>query len=444
MTDSQPPAPTAKRERKPRSRQRFERKRERILHVAIELINERGTKGMTLLDVARAVNLNTTSVTYYFRRKELLAAAVFEETLGRLEAMVVDAATAPTAQTRVERFLALNVDLRAQVIRGTALQLASLSDLRNLPDDTRLPLEKHYQSVFRRVRGLFGAPKNELHKALLTARAHMLLEVVFWLPVWISQYALVDFPRVQKRLTELLVQGIAPSRARWAPEIIDHVDEAADAESSQANFLRVATRLINEAGYRGASVVRIVEELNVTKGSFYHHLDAKDDLVLECFRRSYRRVACVQTLADDAGGSQWRRISSAIATLLDIQFEAQWPLLRTTALQALPPSLRADVMARCNRMALRFAGMLVDGISEGSLRPVDPLIASQLIMATLNTAYDLRKWASALPRDQAIALYASTLADGLFNDRVVEDMMVEQAEPGIPALPGRNAAAHLR
>ena len=33
---------------------------------------------MTFADVARRVGLNTTSVTYYFKRKEDLAAAAFE------------------------------------------------------------------------------------------------------------------------------------------------------------------------------------------------------------------------------------------------------------------------------------------------------------------------------------------------------------------------------
>ena len=44
-------------------------------------------------------------------------------------------------------------------------------------------------------------------------------------------------------------------------------------------FLKAATRQINEHGYRGASVDRISASLNVTKGAFYHHNEAKDDLV---------------------------------------------------------------------------------------------------------------------------------------------------------------------
>ena len=91
-------------------------------------------------------------------------------------------------------------------------------------------------------------------------------------------------------------------------------------------------------------------------------------------------------------------------------------LLRTTALQALPTQLRNDVIDSSNRMARRFAGMLIDGITEGSIRAIDPLVASQLIMGSLNSAYDLRSWAQRIAPEKALALYGSTLAYGLFAD----------------------------
>ncbi|RYD55891.1 MAG: TetR/AcrR family transcriptional regulator, partial [Sphingomonadales bacterium] len=64
-------------------------------------------------------------------------------------------------------------------------------------------------------------------------------------------------------------------------------------------------------------------------------------------------------------------------------------------------------------------GMMMDGIGEGSIRAVDALIAAQALMALQNAAFDMRKWASTMPRDKAIAFYASTLAFGLFDDAVL-------------------------
>ncbi len=111
--------------------------------------------------------------------------------------------------------------------------------------------------------------------------------------------------------------------------------------------------------------------------------------------------------------------SSVIATLLDIQFSQRGPLMRTTALSGLPRPVRSAMVARSNRIARRYGGMMSDGIAAGSIRPIDPLIAAQALMALQNAAFDMRKWAGTMPRDRAVAFYASTLCFGLFDDRVL-------------------------
>tara|TARA_R110002095_G_scaffold97636_1_gene85717 strand:- start:600 stop:1262 length:663 start_codon:yes stop_codon:yes gene_type:complete len=219
-------------------------------------------------------------------------------------------------------------------------------------------------------------------------------------------------------MIEVLEHGITPSGARWSPQLLQVSPQAQTLESEgmPENFARAATSLINEKGYRGASVEQIASELNVTKGSFYHHLEAKDELVLECFRRSHERIWLVQHAAMAADGNQLDRLASAIATLLDVQLCSDFPLLRTTALQVLPSEWRTDMLERSTRLARRFAGMMIDGITEGTVRTIDPLIASQVVMGALNSAYDLRGWVAPLPQETAIELYSSTVAHGLFAD----------------------------
>ena len=72
----------------------------------------------------------------------------------------------------------------------------------------------------------------------------------------------------------------------------------ADGSATEA-FLRAATALVNEQGYRGASVDKISARLNVTKGSFYHHNDNKHDLISECFDRTFAVVRRALSLAED-------------------------------------------------------------------------------------------------------------------------------------------------
>jgi AcrR family transcriptional regulator len=394
---------------------RFRQKRDAILAAAAEAINEQSAKGMTFADVARRVGLNTTSVTYYFKRKEELAAAAFENTLDTLMAMLTEAGHESTPERRVARFLALNMERLARIERGEERAFAVLSDLRATEDPIRGRLMAGWQRVFRATRGLWGPASSRAHTDLFGARAHVLLENSFWLTAWLPRYEPEQYGRVEARLMDVFAHGIAAPGAEWAPDMLDL--SHTEAEPSRAAFLLAATRLINQLGYRGASVQRIASELNVTKGSFYHHLDAKDELVIACYRRSFDTIADAQARADEAGGSHWHRLSSAVATLLDVQFAERSPLLRTTALSGLPLGVRDAMVDRSNRIARRYAGTIMDGIAEGSCRPVDALIAAQALMALQNAAFDMRKWAAAMPRERAVAMYASTLLFGMFNDR---------------------------
>ncbi|WP_426260605.1 TetR/AcrR family transcriptional regulator [Sphingomonas sp. DC1100-1] len=398
---------------------RFRAKRDAILSAAAEAINEQSAKGMTFADVARRVGLNTTSVTYYFKRKEDLAAAAFEHTLDQLLAMLDDALAQPTPQARVRRYLGLIMDRLARVQRGEDRAMAVLSDLRASEEPNRTRLLNRWREVFRRTRSLWGPAASRAETDLFGARAHVLLENTFWLPIWVLRYEPDQYDRIEARLMDVFEHGIAAPHARWAPQPIDLSHE--ETEPGRAAFLLAATQLINELGYRGASVQRIAAELNVTKGSFYHHLDAKDDLVIACYRRSFDTISDAQRLADETGGSHWQRLSSTIATLLDVQFAERAPLLRTTALSGLPAIVRTAMVDRSNRIARRFAGTMMDGIAEGSIRPVDALVAAQALMALQNAAFDMRKWAGTMPRERAVAMYASTLFFGLFDDRALHD-----------------------
>ncbi|MGL3823462.1 TetR/AcrR family transcriptional regulator [Sphingopyxis sp. R3-92] len=397
---------------------RFSEKRDRIIDAASTLINERGIKGTTFAEVAKLVDMNQNSIAYYFKRKELLVAAAYDYSLGRIEAQVAEAASQPDPRSRVARYLARTIDYRVGLREGRLRPVTVLSELRALDEPHHGELLARYHGIFRTVRGYFGEADTAGPRGLNTVRAHFLLQNGFWLPAWQSLYSAREFARVEARMLEIFDRGIAPEGRTFEPRVLDiglaarPVDGDVDGEA----YLRAATRLINERGYRGASVERIASELNVTKGSFYHHLDAKDDLVLQCFRRSYGTVSRAQQAASDLEGSYWDRISAAISTLLDVQFSDLGPLLRTTALATLPAEPRSDVVARSNRTARRFAGMMIDGITEGSIRPIDPLIASQVVMAMLNSAVDLKSWADEFERGEAIRLYASTLAYGLFDD----------------------------
>ena len=396
---------------------KFGEKRDAIVHAASVLINETGVKATTLTKVARAIGLNATSVTYYFPRKDELIVTVYEETIALMKATAEEALAEDTVEKRIAKFVSLHVALRERIRRGERGLITALSEIRSLDQEYQDALLLKYRAVVNDVRAFFGEPSDETARALYSARAHILIEAMLWWPVWSLRYSYFDFPRVEEKMVEILCHGIPAEAGEWEPVSIgDGEWRSRNDGPAQQNdeFLRAATLMINERGYRGASVNRIAEALNVTKGSFYHHHDAKDDLVLECFQRSFDRLSKVQRAGWEIDGSYWTRLSSVLNELMDLQFFDAMPLLRTTALQALDSDHKTDVVMRSNRLARRFAGFLIDGIVDGSVKPVDPLVASQIIMSTLNGAYEARRWASRFDRpEEAIRVYLSVLSEGM-------------------------------
>ena len=113
-------------------------------------------------------------------------------------------------------------------------------------------------------------------------------------------------------------------------------------------------------------------------------------------------------------GSQWLKLSSAVAALVEHQLSSRGPLLRFSALAALPEQMREVMVEHAGRVADRFASIISDGIAEGSIRPVDPAIAAQMIMGAVNAAADLHALLQGhVTRGDVAALYARPTLAGL-------------------------------
>jgi len=197
---------------------RFNRKREAIVAAATEIINQRGVRGMTFAHVAERVGLITTSVTYYFKRKDELAAACFEAGALRMRALVREARLEADVSARVRRLLELYLELRGEIAAGREPAIPVFSNIRALSLETRETAGAAYLRLFRAVRGLFAAPDDDwLNRGAATARTQILLEQIHWLENWLPRYDSHDYPRVCERMHDILVGGLARDGAVWAP-----------------------------------------------------------------------------------------------------------------------------------------------------------------------------------------------------------------------------------
>jgi AcrR family transcriptional regulator len=152
--------------------------------------------------------------------------------------------------------------------------------------------------------------------------------------------------------------------------------------------------------------------LNVTKGSFYHHNDNKDDLIIACFERTFAVIRRAQSVAaGDVSG--WQQLSAAAAALVSYQLSNDGPLLRITARSGLPEAAAEQIIRTMNRLSEQFASFVVDGMVDGSVRPVDPTIASQMINGMINASASVKRWVPGATIENVADLYARPLFMGL-------------------------------
>ena len=397
---------------------RFERKREAILDAATLLLNQHGVKGLTLGDAAAAVGLSTTSVTYYFKRKDDLAGACMLRGIAAMDQMAQQALMERTPETRLAALLDLYLTRVRHSLQGRAPALPVLADLRALNPPALEQVSVAYSKLFRRIRQIFDGPDLEwLSRGRKTARTHLILEQLFWAGAWLPKYDAEDDARVRDRMIDVLVNGLAAPEETWRPAAIPlaEVEPPGEQDRGREVFLLAATRLINARGYRGASVDKISAELKVTKGSFYHHNEAKDDLVVACFKRSFEVERRVQRIALALPENRWVQLSSAAAALAEFQLSDRGPLLRISALWAVPQPMQTTMLLESMRVADRFCSMISDGIAEGSIRPVDAFLGSQMLAATLNAGSELGVWVPGVKAKAAPAVLVRPLLMGLFS-----------------------------
>jgi AcrR family transcriptional regulator len=395
---------------------KFHQRRDTIVRAAVEVLNHKGVRGMTLADVAAKIDLVPTAVMYYFHKKEDLAAACFHKAIEQYESMIAQAQRGATAREALELFIRGYFEFRRLVAAGEADQIAVYNDVRAVHDPA---VGVAYTQMFRNARSLLlKSPEvASLSRMDCNARTHLLLAQLFWSVVWVPRYYVEDYPRLADHMLDILQNGLLRCAGDWQPRALHEVEPPRADGSSEARetFLQAATSLMNDQGYHGASVQKISERLNVTKGAFYHHLDTKDGLILACFERTLEIVRRAQREGARVASNGAENLIAVSAALVEYQLSGKAPLLRTSALTSVPQEIRAGLIKEFDRASGRFSLVFSEGIADSSLRAVDAAIAAQMLTALINAAAEVHNWAPGISQQSIACTYARPLFQGVLS-----------------------------
>lgn len=181
------------------------------------------------------------------------------------------------------------------------------------------------------------------------------------------------------------VKAPAPRRGRPPRETTGHAfDRDAQREQKRRALLHEAARLINERGSGSVSLEDVGSGLSISKAAVYYYFRSKQELLFECYSMSFDVWEAALDDAEARGGNGADRVEIFIRRYLGDGLAALQPMILVREQETLQPAMRQKVERRRRALRNRLRGFIAQGIADGSLRALEPRIATTIIGAAIS------------------------------------------------------------
>lgn len=154
-------------------------------------------------------------------------------------------------------------------------------------------------------------------------------------------------------------------------------------EQTRRQIMQSALTLFSKSGYQSTSVAEICRNAQVSKGAFYHHFKTKQALFLELLETWLTQI---DSTLDK---SRWEMddVPQGLMTMANAtrgflrQADENLPIFLEFWSQArLDPAIWNATIAPYRRYQQYFSEMIEDGITEGTVRQIDPNVGAWVIV----------------------------------------------------------------
>ena len=155
-------------------------------------------------------------------------------------------------------------------------------------------------------------------------------------------------------------------------------------EETRTRILEVAQEAFARYGYDATGVAEICRRAGVTKGGFYHHFPSKQDVFLEMLERwleGMDQELEVMRSGEETVPDELRAMTAMVPAVFQEAGGRLTLFLEFLTKAGHSPAVWQATVAPFRKYHAFFAKMISDGIKEGSLRPVDPEMASNLLLS---------------------------------------------------------------
>ncbi|MCL4394830.1 MAG: TetR/AcrR family transcriptional regulator [Chloroflexi bacterium] len=175
-----------------------------------------------------------------------------------------------------------------------------------------------------------------------------------------------------------------------------------------------AVRIFKEKGYHATSVQDIADAVGLQKGSLYHYIRSKDELLFRIFERSTGALTRDLEAIVASRRSPRDKLSDAIAahlTALCEQLDIYTVYLSER--RALGARNNSKVRAEGERHARLIEQIIQEGVAQGEWRAVDSRMAALAIIGMCNWLYQWYTPNGRLTPRQIAGVFSDLVIDGL-------------------------------
>ena len=155
-------------------------------------------------------------------------------------------------------------------------------------------------------------------------------------------------------------------------------------EQKREAVLLAAVRTFNARGFHAASLDEVATALQVSKPTIYHYLGNKEQVLLECVARG---LEMLQTAADAAlqeDGTGLDRLRSFLIRYAEINMDDFGRCVIRTGDEMLSAEGAQRFRALKREIDQAMRRLIEDGVTDGSIAPVDVRIAAFTLAGALN------------------------------------------------------------
>lgn len=206
----------------------------------------------------------------------------------------------------------------------------------------------------------------------------------------------------------------------------------------RAEILDVATRVFYEKGYDGTSIQDIADELQILKGSLYHYIRSKEDLLVQILEEGHERMRANLEATRVAEGPALTTIGDFVERHVLVHLENfRAARIFVHDLNAVPADSRRHIVELRDEYELAFRTLVDRGMRDGTVcTDIDSKLEAKALLTMLNSIHLWYRPEGRLPAPVIAQQYGDLVVAALRCDPSTHHPGHRRARPGKVATDG--------